>query len=129
LKGEYAVLKRTLIFIFILSALALLAMAPMSVSPVSENALKRQETVTPTAVEPTAVEPTLAEPTLVEPTVEATVEAGLTLVAETPSATPGVVPVTGNNDPSANSLTYVLLAIIGIAVIVGGIALMNRRQI
>ena|SRR5689334_17850065 len=112
-------LKRTLIFVFILSALALLAMAPMSASSVSENNQKRQETV----------EPTVVEPTVVEPTVESTIDPGVTLAVETLTPTPGFVPDTGNNDPSANMLTYALLAIIGIAVVVGGIALISRRQV
>ena|SRR5690349_2619936 len=112
-------LKRTLIFVFILSALALLAMAPMNTSAASGNNQKRQETLQPTVV----------EPTVVEPTVESTLDPGVTLAVETFTPTPGFIPDTGNNDPSANTLTYALLAIIGIAVVVGGIALINRRQV
>lgn len=106
-------LKRISIFVFILSALALLAMAPMRDS--SGNNHKRQETV-----EPTLVEPTVEQPTLVVET---------PIIGES-TLTPVFVPDTGNNnDTSANVVTYALLAIIGVAIVVGGIALINRRQV
>jgi len=95
-------LKRFIILIFVLSALLLLAMAPMS----AQAAPRLQATDAPT------------------------VEVGVTVVVGTsyPDATPGI-PVTGGGGmPMSTILIFGLVAILGVAVVIGGMALISRRQ-
>jgi hypothetical protein len=99
-------LKRILILVFILSALSALAMAPMS----STNAPKLQSTEAPTDAP--------------------TVDVGVTVVVGTsaPEGTPGTVPVTGGGMPMSTMLIFGLVAVLGVAVVIGGMALLSRRQ-
>ncbi len=96
-------LKRIIILVFVLSALVLLAMAPMG----SDAAAKLQSTDVPT------------------------VEVGVTIVVGTaaPQGTPATIPVTGGGGlPMSTVLIFGLVAILGVAVVIGGMALLNRRQ-
>jgi hypothetical protein len=100
-------LKRIVILVFILSALSALAMAPMS----STNAPKLQSTEAPTDAP--------------------TVDVGVTVVVGTsvPEGTPGTVPVTGGGGmPMSTMLIFGLVAVLGVAVVIGGMALLSRRQ-
>lgn len=95
-------LKRIAVLVFMFSAFVLLAMAPMSAATTSENDQKAQVTV----------------------------DVDVTVAVETPDfddGTPGILPVTGNDD-SSPMLIYVLLGIVALVVVVGGIALINRRS-
>jgi hypothetical protein len=94
-------LKRTLILVFILSTLALLALNPMNAAPASELAPKLQTTV----------------------------EVTVAVVTSQPESTPGTIPVTGGQLPMSIWIIFGLLAIIGIGVVLGGIALLSRRQL
>jgi hypothetical protein len=92
-------LKRIFILVFILSAVGLLAMGPMSVSAASENTQKLQAT----------------EPPVV----------GITLdieIGETPS------PDSGGGLPLSTLIIFGLIAVLGVAVVIGGMALLSRRQ-
>ena len=92
-------LKRIMSLAVVLSTLVLLAVIPMSVSAVSDELPKAQTTV---EVPPVTIVP----------------------AGETP-----VIPVTGGSEfPMSTLIILVLLGIVGLAVIVGGAALLNRRQ-
>jgi hypothetical protein len=96
-------LKRIVILVFVFSALVLLAMAPMS----SQAAPQLQATDVPT------------------------VDIGVTVVVGTsaPDATPGTIPVTGGGGmPMSTMLIFALVAVLGVAVVIGGLALISRRQ-
>jgi hypothetical protein len=85
----------------------LIAMAPANAALSPDAASHLQDTPAPT-------------------TPEATVAVGVTaaLVTSTPA---GAVPVTGGGDPTTSTLIIIgLLVILGIAVFVGGLALMRR---
>ncbi len=88
-------LKRVILFTFVLSTLALLALAPFNVSPASDHSAKLQETLVVTVA----------------------------VVTATPGA--GGIPVTGM--PASTMIIVALLVILGIAVVIGGFALMSRR--
>jgi hypothetical protein len=96
-------LKRIVILVFILSAVAVLAMAPMS----TQDAPRLQTTDEPT------------------------VDVGVTVVVGTsaPEGTPGTIPATGGGGmPMSTMLIFGLVAILGVAVVIGGMALLSRRQ-
>jgi hypothetical protein len=95
-------LKRIVILVFILSAVAVLAMAPMS----TQDAPRLQATDEPT------------------------VDVGVTVVVGTsaPEGTPGTIPTTGGGMPMSTMLIFGLVAILGVAVVIGGMALLSRRQ-
>ena len=95
--------KRIAVLVFILSAFALLALAPMNVSSAAANAHKLQTTV------------------------ESSPVVGVTVVVGATSA-PGTIPATGGGLPMSTLIIFGLLAIIGIAVVIGGIAMVNRNQ-
>ena len=91
-------LKRIMIVAAVLSTLVLLAVIPMSVSAVSSDMPKFQTTV--------------EVPVTIAP------------AGETPS-----IPVTGGGEfPMSTMIILVLLGIVGLAVVIGGAALLNRRQ-
>ncbi len=94
-------LKRIVILVFILSTLVVLAMAPMSVSKETENTGNLQVTVE------------------------------VTVIVETPvpvGGTPNQVPVTGSGSPMTTLIIFGLIAVLGVAVLIGGAALFSRRQ-
>lgn len=96
-------LKRIAVLFFILSAMVLLAMAPMNVNASATDTQKFQTTEEP-------------------PVVGITIEVGATSTPE------GVVPVTGGGMPTSTLIIFGLVAVLGIAVVLGGMALMSRRQ-
>ena len=87
-------LKRIIVFAFVLSALILIALAPMNVNQAPADSAKLQETLVVTVA----------------------------MVTATPS---GGIPVTGF--PASTTIILGLLVLLGIAVVIGGIALMSRR--
>jgi hypothetical protein len=94
-------LKRMLIFIFILSAVALLAMAPMNTT----HAPQFQTTEEPGV--------------------------GVTVAVTIVSGTEAPIPVTGGGNgglPMSTLLIFGLVAVLGVAVVIGGMALLSRRQ-
>jgi hypothetical protein len=96
-------LKRIIILVFVLSALTVLAMAPAGV----QDAPRLQSTDAPT------------------------VDVGVTIVVGTsvPEGTPGTIPNTGGSGlPMSTILIFGLVAILGVAVVIGGMALLSRRQ-
>jgi hypothetical protein len=96
-------LKRIIVLVFVISALTVLAMAPAG----AQDAPKFQSTDAPT------------------------VDVGVTVVVGTsvPEGTPGTVPVTGGGGmPMSTMLIFGLVAILGVAVVIGGMALLSRRQ-
>ena len=93
-------LKRILILVFILCAVTLLALSPNHVTAASENAPKLQATVVVT----------------------------LPVVTSQPESTPGTIPVTGSQPPMSTLIIFGLLAILALAVLIGGVALFNRRE-
>src|SRR5688572_15306987 len=96
-------LKRIIVLVFLISALGVLAMAPVS----SQDAPRFQSTDEPT------------------------VDVGVTVVVGTsaPEGTPGTVPVTGGGGmPMSTLLIFGLVAVLGVAVVIGGMALLSRRQ-
>jgi hypothetical protein len=98
-------LKRIVILVFILSTLVMLAMAPMNVT----TAPKFQTTV--------------------EPTVEVTVVVETATPGAVATTDSGSIPVTGNGGlPMSTLLIFGLVAVLGIAVVIGGMALLSRRQ-
>src|SRR5262245_5695067 len=100
---EFTMLKRASIFVFILSALVLLAMAPMS----NVDAPRLQTTD--------------------EPTVDVGVTVAVTIVPGTEAS----IPVTGGGNgglPMSTMLIFGLVAVLGVAVVIGGMALLSRRQ-
>jgi hypothetical protein len=103
-------LKRIAVLFFILSAMVLLAMAPMNVNAANTDNQKFQTTEEPPVVDET-------------PVVGVTIEVGATSTSE------GVVPVTGGGGmPTSTLIIFGLVAVLGIAVVLGGMALMSRRQ-
>jgi hypothetical protein len=98
-------LKRIAVLVFMLSAMVLLAMAPMNVNAATADTQKFQTTEEP-------------------PVVGITIEVGATSTPE------GVVPVTGGGGgmPTSTLIIFGLVAVLGIAVVLGGMALMSRRQ-
>jgi hypothetical protein len=108
-------LKRIAILAFILSTVVLMAMAPMNGTTASENTRKLQTTV--------------------EPTMEVTVEVTVVVETSTPGAAvtatadQGSIPVTGGGGlPMSTLLIFGLVAVLGIAVVIGGMALLSRRN-
>jgi hypothetical protein len=95
-------LKRIILFMFVLSALLLIALAPMNVSPDPGSIAKLQETVVVTVAVVTAA-PTVAVPA--------------------DSSTPA-----GGGLPISTMTIFGLLVVLGLAVIIGGMALMRPRQ-
>ena len=93
-------LKRICILVFILGAMTLLAMSPNLVTAASENAPKLQATIVVT----------------------------LPVVTSPPQSTPIIVPVTGSQTPMSTLIIFGLLAILAFAVLIGGVALFNRRE-
>ena len=94
-------LKRIILFAFILSTLVLIALAPMNITSASEeNTAKLQATV-------------VVPPELVLPT---------------PASGPApVVVVTTGGMPTSTMIIVGLLVLLGFAVVIGGAALMSRR--
>ena len=92
-------LKKIMFLTIITSTLVLLALVPMSVSAISDEMPKIQ----------TTVEATLAIPTLP--------------VGETPASS---APATGI--PMSTLIIFALIGLVALAVIIGGAALLNRRQ-
>ena len=92
-------LKRIFILVLILCAVTLLAMSPKLVTAASENAPKLQETIVVTVA----------------------------VVTSPPESTPGTIPVTGG-PPMSTLIIFGLLGILALAVLIGGIALFNRRE-
>lgn len=89
-------IKRVILFAFVLSTLAVIALAPMNASPAPENSAKLQETVVVTV-------------------------GVVTSTASGGSSTP----VAGM--PMSTMIIVGLLVILGIAVVIGGMALISRR--
>jgi hypothetical protein len=103
-------LKRIAVLFFILSAMVLLALVPMSVSASSTDTHKFQTTEEPPVVDET-------------PVVGITIEVGATSTSES------AIPVTGGGGmPSSTLIIFGLVAVLGIAIVLGGMALMSRRQ-
>jgi hypothetical protein len=95
-------LKRIVILIFILSAMVLLAMVPMNVAASSDTTHKFQTTEEPPVV-------------------------GVTIVVGATDA-PATAPANGNGLPLSTLIIFGLIAVIGIGIVLGGMALMSRRQ-
>jgi hypothetical protein len=98
--------ERIAILIFmVLFGATLAAMTPVNAAPASDAAGYLQDTPAPTVVGPT-------------------VGVTLAVVTSTPG---GPVPVTGGGDPAMTTVIITgLLVILGIAILVGGVALMRR---
>ena len=94
-------LKRIFLFVFVLSVLALIAALPMNVNAAPENAPKLQVTLVP-----------------VTPVVT------IGVATAPPSST---VPVTGGI-PMSMIVIVGLLVVLAIAVVIGGMAMMNNRN-
>jgi hypothetical protein len=94
-------LKRVAILIFILSAMVLLAMAPMSAAASSADTHKFQTTEEP-------------------PVVGVTIVVGAT---DAPPAAPA-----GGGLPMSTLIIFGLIAVLGIAIVLGGMAMFSRRQ-
>ncbi len=90
-------LKRIILFAFVLSTLSVIALAPMNVSPAPDNTANQQETVVVT----------------------------VGVVTSTASGS-GTSPVAGM--PMTTMIIVGLLVILGIAVVIGGMALISRRS-
>lgn len=105
-------LKRIAVLVFILSAMVLLAMAPMNANAAPIDTHKFQTTEEPTVV----VDET--------PVVGITIEVGATATSQSN------IPVTGGGGgmPTSTLIIFGLVAVLGIAVVLGGMALMSRRQ-
>jgi hypothetical protein len=91
----------------VLFGVALIAMAPANAALSTDQAAHLQDTPAPTTPEPT-------------------VSVGLTaaLVTSTPA---GAVPVTDGGEPTPSTMIIIgLLVILGMAIFVGGLALMRR---
>jgi len=99
-RKEIFMLKRILILVLILCAMTLLATSPNHVTAASENAPKLQATVVVTAA----------------------------VVTYPPESTPGTIPVTGSQPSMSTLIIFGLLAVLALAVLIGGVALLNRRQ-
>lgn len=98
---EIFMLKRICILVFILCAMALPTMSPHNqVTAASENAPKLQATIVVT----------------------------VPVVTSPPESTPGTIPVTGGQPPMSTLIIFGLLAILALAVLIGGVALFNRRE-
>lgn len=94
--------KKASIIVFILSAVVLLAMAPMT----NTDSHRLQATDAPTSE-------------------GGGVTVGVTIVAGTQES----VPVTGGGGlPMSTLLIFGLVAVLGVAVVIGGMALLSRRQ-
>ena len=93
-------LKRICILVLILGAMTLLAMSPNLVTAAPENA----------------------------PQLQATIVVTLPVATSPPGSTPGVIPVTGGQPPMSTLIIFVLLGILALAVLIGGVALFNRRE-
>jgi hypothetical protein len=99
-------LKRIAILIFILSAMVVLAMAPMSAAASSADTHKFQTTEEPPATEP--------------PVVGVTIVVGAT---DAPQPAPA-----GGGLPMSTLIIFGLIAVLGIAIVLGGMAMFSRRQ-
>ncbi len=93
-------LKRIFILVFILCSVTVLAMSPKRVAAASENV----------------------------PKLQATVEVTVVVATSPPESTPGIIPVTGGQPPMSTLIIFGFLAILGLAVVIGGVALFSRRQ-
>lgn len=94
-------IKRIVILVFILSTFTVLVLAPLNVSAASQNA----------------------------PKLQATVEVTVAVETVPPESTSAPIPVTGSDGTTLSTwIIFGLLAILGAAVVIGGIALVNRRQ-
>jgi len=91
-------LKRIILFVFILSALALIALAPMQANPTGQNSARLQD---------------------------ATVV--VTVMVDTPAPTASSAPAAGAL-PVSTMIIFGLLVVLGLAVVIGGMALMRPRE-
>lgn len=108
-------LKRIVLFAFVLSTLVLVALAPMNMTTTPQNAIRLQTTVVATVA---------AIPTMMNGSNPAAMPTMMNGVVPSPVAP---IIVTNGGMTSSTMIIIGLLVVLGFAVLIGGMALMSRR--